>query len=814
MKTIAKLAVSSIKKNRSQSILIIISIMLTTMLLSMIGTLGYGTAKLNSKNAGAMYGSYYGAYTKVTDEQIQKIERHSEFESIGKRASFGEAEGSGAKISMAWLDDTGASMTNYTSALKQGSMPKQKNEIAGPTELFEKLGCQNPKVGDKVTVSYRTDHDSRMQPQEFVISGIAAASEFDNLQSAYQAYISQELYESTSLAEQRMYTVYVQLSDSVSVNAENGEAVLKDLGKECGIEPGNVSANTIYLMWAFDPGTETIMMCVGIAVLVMVVSIVVIYNIFQVGIVQKVQEYGKLKALGATKKQLKKVIFLEGMFLAIIGIPLGLLSGTLAGTVIFKVFIEKGLNARTMGTWESVSAISLPVLLLVAVAAVLTVWLALKKPMRIVASISPMEAVRYQESSKSKRGIRQGKKQMSIPAMTFANFAGNRKRTITTIVTMGLSCVMFVTLANLAGNIDNDFEVRKELEHGQFLIELDYRLNDEAYPEKNLSNIQKNNPIGSELQEQVKGIKGVTEVQTRNFFTVSGGNVSQEGKEVLDSVSVLNREDFESYTSQGSSIGTLDYDQVTEKNGIIYGFSYWLGEDGYALNQEVELNILSGDNTIPYSTEIMGAFGFAESTWIITEDSFKKLGLTEELTGQLWIDCQKKDVAAVETALNKLMEGTANVQIETYENSYKTVKLSTQMMQGGIYGLIGIIGIVGFLNMANTVITGVITRKRELGVLQAVGMTNSQLNKMLQLEGVIFSMGTILVSLILGSPLGYALFLYAKEKTVYGLNTYHFPILEIGIMVGAIIVLQATLSFLLSRNLRKDSLVERINYQE
>ncbi len=92
-------------------------------------------------------------------------------------------------------------------------------------------------------------------------------------------------------------------------------------------------------------------------------------------------------------------------------------------------------------------------------------------------------------------------------------------------------------------------------------------------------------------------------------------------------------------------------------------------------------------------------------------------------------------------------------------------------------------------------------------------MTNRQLNWMMQLEGIFFSAGTIAVSLVVGSPLGYALFCYAREIHVYGINEYHFPLLEIGVMILAIVLLQASLSFLLSRNLRKESLVERIVYQ-
>ena len=79
--------------------------------------------------------------------------------------------------------------------------------------------------------------------------------------------------------------------------------------------------------------------------------------------------------------------------------------------------------------------------------------------------------------------------------------------------------------------------------------------------------------------------------------------------------------------------------------------------------------------------------------------------------------------------------------------------------------------------MANTMIMNITTKKQEYGVLQAVGMTNKQLNLCLQLQGLIFTVGTICVALIVGLPLGYALFSYAKHNGIFGMNVYHVPII-------------------------------------
>lgn len=811
--SITNLAVSNIKQNRSRSILIMISIFLTTLLLSVIADFGYGIVRYNRLNAGVMYGNYCGTFSRVTEEQYQTMKLRSEFTHIGRAVSVAEVEQKDVKMALGWMDENAAENINFLDSMEEGTLPRQKNEITASKEFFQHLGVEDPKVGDKVELSYRRDNQSRFVSREFVISGIAASSEMNDLKGAYQGYVSQAFYEELFPEEMRSYSVSFRLNDSVEINGDNEEEVLQELGELCGVEKDNVSVNTMYIMWAYDPGTETIIGCIGIALIVILVSVVVIYNIFQVGIVQKIQEYGKLKAIGATRKQLKKIIFREGMLLSLVAVPLGILAGTALAAVLFHKFMMGGMEHVVQQGLNEVSVVSVPLLILVAVLSLFTVWIALKRPMRIVASVSAVEAIRYQESTRRKKQIRKGRKQISVLGMTAANLSGNRRRTISTICTMGLSCVLFVALSNFAGNIDNEYEARKEVEYGQFLLELDWSLNDTAYPENNLDQIQKNNPLGEEFQEELKKIPGVTEVRTRNLFAAENQTMSGKDEEgALTSISVMNREEFEEY-GKGTHLGTVDYDEASAEDGIIFGFSYFLEDNGYALDQKVKMNLQSAGAETSYEGKLLGAFGSAPTSWVITEDTYKKLGIKGDLTGQVWVDCREDQKAEVEKAISGLLEGVEHVDLKTYENAMKSVEFMSGVMQAGIYAFLGILGVIGFMNMANTIITGVVTRKRELGVLQAVGMTKRQLNNMLQLEGILFSAGTIMVSLAVGTPLGYWIFSYAKEHHYYGINEYHFPLLEIGIMIAAIVAMQMVLSFLLSRNLRKETLVERINYQ-
>ncbi len=96
--------------------------------------------------------------------------------------------------------------------------------------------------------------------------------------------------------------------------------------------------------------------------------------------------------------------------------------------------------------------------------------------------------------------------------------------------------------------------------------------------------------------------------------------------------------------------------------------------------------------------------------------------------------------------------------MDTYHAQLESAESVTRMMKLGCYLFMAVVGLIGFMNMANTMIMNITTKKQEYGVLQAVGMTNKQLNLCLQLQGLIFTVGTICVALIIGLPLGYALF--------------------------------------------------------
>ncbi len=808
MKTISRIAYSNDKRNRTRSILIMMAICLTTMLLVIISTVGNGVIHLQKSQAASSYGSNYGLFIAADGTQLKEVERRAEISDIGIMCTEGILKGN-ENGGFVCMDKTARKMLPYNKEyeLKEGKYPEKMQEIAAGRAFFRAMGYGDVKIGDTVTLDYRAGMQSEYKPEEFVVSGILYDRDEYTIEASYVVFGSQDFYNERVTVGDRQYNIYFALSDSANVSMNNVAPVIKEITDSCGIDQKNVIINDLYLQWVLQPSYEMIVVCGTLILGIVLFSVVVIYNIFQVGIAQKVQEYGKIKALGATRKQMKQLIFREGILLAVPSIPLGLLFGFLIAKVSFNWLVEQGNLVSSGIKNHQVPLFSLTIMLICIFVSFLTVVLALRKPMKIVSRISPIEATRYLDGSKTqKQGRRKGRKDVTVFSMAMANVTGNPKRTIATILTMGLSCVLFVIISNYVGNIDTEHEARIAINHGQFELQLDYSQNyDEAYPENNLDTILTDNPLNDSLIEEIKSIPGVTDVMTREIVSVNLNGTRFPA-------AVVNKKDFD-FMRQDGDIGSMDYDQAVKNGDIFFGWSAWMEQDGYAPGESIAFDFENGSETYTYQGKIAGSFVSADTYLVIPEGVYRSMNPRGTAYGYLWVDCDKKDVASVEQSLNTLISNTSHIKMDTYHAQLQSAEYASRMMKLGCYLFMAIVGLIGFMNLANTMIINITTKKQEYGVLQAVGMTNKQLNLCLQIQGLIFTVGTICVALAAGLPLGYALFSYAKHNGIFGMNVYHVPLIPILVMILLVGILQIVLSCVLSSNLKKETLVERIRYQ-
>lgn len=804
MKILRKIAISNNRENKTRSFLIMAAIALTTMLITAIGTFGYGGIKGNIENAENLYGNYIGIFGGMGGEQVNEMEKRGEFDDIGLMANVGESDTKG-NSKLVWADEKALLMTNAYTMLRDGKIPKELNEITASKAFFEQLGYKNIKVGDKVTVPVRKNGMEAFQNQEFVISGIMKDGVGNVSQQSSTVLVSKKYYDSRVSKGEESYTAYFTFNESIKGDYDEINALIKELAAKLGVNEKAVSENRNLIVTKYSPTSEVLIPCIFICLIVVIFAAVVIYNIFQIGIARKIQEYGKVKAIGATKKQMKKIIVTEGMLLSVIAIPIGLIVGYFATSFLFNSAMDFARNGNEYMVIGEVSIFSLPVIIISALISIVTVRIALIRAVKTVTTITPVSAFSYDESAVSKKGYKKGNKALSITGLIKSDLATNKKRNMITIFVMGLSCILFVTISSLTSSIDPGYDARNSVEFGDYQVELNYDNSDQVYTENNLDEILKNNPITDDVIKEFESIDGVEKTHTRRYLTFTDNGAKYD-------VAVFDRESFESELEKSGVVGDFTYDSVSKADGFIYPFSHFMEEAGQKIGDKLQVTLNSEKSSAKYSGIAMGSFGSVSADIIITEDTAKKLGLFDQSYAYLWIYCDDHAKAAVEDKIQQLYDNDEHVYWESYDEVYSLAEKQMLLVKVMAYTFLALIGTICFLNMANTMIMNVITRKREFGILQAVGMSNGQLGKMLQLEGIFFTIGSIIISLLIGIPSGYGAFLYSKNEGFFGISTYHFPVAEVLIMVLVLLIMQIILSFVLSKNVKKESIIDRIRY--
>ena len=141
----------------------------------------------------------------------------------------------------------------------------------------------------------------------------------------------------------------------LQVNGQKGNTTadytetIQNIARQFGISEDDMNINKEYLAANYvDPATIPVI--VGIMLIVVLAGIITIYSVYYVSMNQRVREFGKLKAIGATKRQLRQIVLREGMGVALFAIPIGLLIGTVAVKVVLLQFVEHAKDSNVLIT--------------------------------------------------------------------------------------------------------------------------------------------------------------------------------------------------------------------------------------------------------------------------------------------------------------------------------------------------------------------------------------------------------------------------------------------------------------------------------
>lgn len=833
MKTVTRTALANVRQNKTRNVISGVAMILTTLLIFMVLTVGYSSVEIRFAGVNAYYPPYHAMFRQVSEENALKLKVHDDMEKVGLRTDLGQGVDDDATILLLWMDEQAKELAKVK--LAKGTFPKEGSEIALPEAMLSEYGI-TAGIGDEITLPWQPYEDGGLGFQEedtFRISGFLDA-ETDEKNKSYAVLVSGDLLEETVPEDAREYRVMFRLKD-VGKNITTTDAIegqVKKIGADFQVTEDNIVMNTDYLMANYtDPATFTVMVC--IVLVVMVAGILTIYSIYYVSMIPKVQEYGKLKAMGATRRQIRQIVFREGLLVTAAALPLGLGIGSLlARPVILWIHRLAEAGVDTGAAAMELNRICIELLedgevqilfwwiyLLTIATVLITVYLSLVKPMRMAAKISPVEAMRYQGGNREKKKERKGFGEMSLTKLTRSNLSRNKKRSFLTIATMGAVGVLFMIVATVLSCADPKEIARQEFE-GDHGISVDSWEGDKMNPDRSWVHLMQDNPLREEFLEKIRAVDGVEKIKVKTYLTGTLSDLDPEQEITRASIQGLD-ESYKKIMEDCQIQGHVTYEEMLAGDKILISdhMLRWFPE--IRQGDQVRMELETPEGPVEKTFEIAAVGDYPSSV------SWANFLLPASVLGEItdanlndscviWLEkgMSKAQRQETITALEDLAKEDPYLVTDSYEKHLENWETATKIMTVLGYAFLIILGAVGVMNLINTMINSIYTRRRELGIIQAIGMSEKQLVRMMQLEGLFYTAGTLLVSLGVGSLAGYGVFLYAKADNMMNISVYHFPVVPAVLLALTVAVLQMLLTYAVSRNFRKMSLIDRIRYAE
>uniref|UniRef100_UPI004055BEB8 ABC transporter permease n=1 Tax=Acetatifactor sp. TaxID=1872090 RepID=UPI004055BEB8 len=814
MSTVSKISLANAKYHKRKNILTGIAVFLTTLLLFLVPTIGYNILESQDAVINEMYPNWHAVFRGVSEETVKKLSVHHTIARWGLRSDLGYMAVPNADIAMLYLNSEGFDL--YKLELLEGRLPEAENEIVVSKGILDELSLYG-EIGDIIRIPYQVYRDGGLdyiQENDFVICGFIADTETNAEQKAYSAFISKDFLKKELLAEQISYRFLFQVIAEDAETTEQIEFRINRLAEQfhiseqfSGINADYLGAN--YVDPAYVPAVIIIMLIIVAA------GVITIYSIYYVSMGERIQEFGKIKAIGATQKQLRRIVLLEGLVVAGIAIPLGLLAGTVLTQYVFLGMFELYQNEMIVVLKDlvlngEIQFYHLWIYLLASSVAVVTVYLSLLRPMKVVSKVSEIEAIRFQEAQSFRKRKRKGYQDVTVGKLTKIYLAGNKKKSAITIFSMAITGLFFMIVATILAcatpteGADNSIL-------GEYEISPIIEFNNKEHPELEWSEVQMDNPLTEELKEQILQIEGITAVECYKGTYVSSDSfdgywegvagIPESGKDQLE---------------KGIIKGNITYEELTSGDKVImdHNMLYWYPD--LSIGDIINVIVEDGDGTHERQLEIVAIGDYPlsftnYSYFIMAEEGLE--GFSEHNLNMFYhIFADEKYNAEVEAELNIIVEESGRMELRVWQDEYEEYQSIMAMASGTCYAFLGILGAICITNMINTMIHSVHIRKKELGMLQAVGMSDAQLQKMLQLESLFYTAGTLIIAVGGGSLAGYPIYLWAKENAILNISNYHYPIQAAVIVSVVLTVVQFLLTWMLGKSIKRESLIDRIRF--
>ena len=783
-KIIKEMVQGNLKVHKKRNLLLILAITLTTILFTSVLEIGFGGMQSIQETQLKLSGMKADAELRFLDkEQFQKVQNSDLFESVGGRVPIALMEGeTKLPIEIDYLDQAG--MEAYYISLEEGKVPENEKEVILSEQALEELGIKK-EVGSHVPVFFTL----RGQKYNFDmrLSGWYKGGPKVNFMIVSEAFLEHnpEVAENTyDLDKEILGTYYASVCMK---NTGNIEQNLKEYAESLGAQTENADGSNYVnvavnpMLYSEDGNTGVGLSIVFFGALFILCGFLLIYNIFDIGVMQDIQEFGIMKTIGMTGKQIKRLMRKQMLFLSLIGIPIGLVIGYGLGALLLPVILKNWEYSEEELT--IVQSVHPAIFILTVLFVLITVFLSMRRPSKKAARYSAIETTKYTEVKKKtvEKDIR------SIKNIARSNLQRNKKRTILVFTSLILSIVFVNALWIISDSFDEEKYINSQMRRDYLLASTDtlnpsigYIRSSAALDENAIQELEKNSMVqnGTKLYKNTVdnfdisfewGSEGIDIEQYRPNVEVDGivtneamtnygsltlskdekalCNVCGISENFVDKMEILEGEknivsikeklksgDYILVAVSKNTNGTYNSDNLKNSPGI--GEKVTIYKNGKPLKKvEVLSQILVIDSEQISGSSVTGDGTILGPWFYLGEDLFKELYGEANLVNYSF-DADEKDAPAVNRMLQEISKEFSDVGFETTEQRHSEIENYKALVR--ILGVLigGILGVIGIVNLVNIIFTNLIVRNRELATFRSIGATKKQLRELIVRESV------------------------------------------------------------------------------
>lgn len=874
MDILNKLTIKNLKLNKKRTIVTIIGIILSVALICAVTSMYTSAISSLIKFETSEKGDFHYVFYNVPVSDLVNFENNRKIEKLNITKHLGyavlEESKNDYKPYAHIMGFTSDSLKNLSIKLVDGRLPQKDDEILIPTHL-KTNGRISLNIGETITleVGRRVSDDSELNQKNpflgldeekivdtscktYKIVGIIErpATNIESYSAPGYTFITyMEQNDMTDVVD--VYTRYTKdglenqykvtadilgvdskLFEKVSSGRYYTEEELKTYTSEIEKSGYEVDINSYLISLEVDPLNNNDVGDLGIVVfivctIIVFTSVFCIKNSFDISITEKTKQYGMLRSIGATKKQIKRNVFYEAFALGIIGIPLGILIGVIASYILI-IICNFFLEGAFVSNLKLVFDLSFPAIIFSVILGVITVYLSALRVAIRASKISPIDSIRnntnIQLKSKRLKGSKIVNKLFGVGGdISYKNIKRNKKKYRTTVISIAVSVLTFVALSSF---VDVAFlTVENELKASDYNIYLT------AKPENNTGFYNKVlETVGLNTIEEytIKNQKDLS-VSSSNYskaYVQAGNYVFDENIDAFINIYSVGEESYKNYLKK---LG-LSYEEAKDKAVLVdkekvaaynekkrkydyfveRAFSYKVGDtisgildkNNYG-EKEFEIEVIAVSDEMPFAiTNDAGPM-------IIVSDELYNRKIKEEYEEKIVLIFYKSNDP------NKLQD-----YIEEYLKDYNfdysihNIAENTQMMRNLItlisiflYGFIIVISLIGITNIFNTITTNMYLRKQEFAMLKSIGMTKGEFNRMIRLESIFIGMKSLMFGLPIGIALSYLIHYFLTKES--GIE-YPFPIMAIMVSIIAVFILITSLMKYSMSKINKQNTIETI----